>query len=88
MNYVFVIDTRALYVYNVTIRYEEGCTVPKVSEIVKKIKRNGCYKIREGREHEIWFSPATGEELQVPRHYAKELPTGTANSILRKAGLK
>lgn len=60
----------------------------KVSEIVKMIKRNGCYKIREDGNHEIWFSPSTGEELQIPRHYGKELPTGTANNILRKPGLK
>lgn len=60
----------------------------KVSEIVKKIKQKGCYKIREGSNHEIWYCPATGEEFPIPRHYAKELPQGTANSILKKAGLK
>ena len=60
----------------------------KVSEIVKKIKKKGCYKIREGGNHEIWYCPATGEEIPIPRHYGKELPTETANNILQKAGLK
>ncbi|MCI9531088.1 MAG: type II toxin-antitoxin system HicA family toxin [Lachnospiraceae bacterium] len=67
---------------------ERRKTVAKVSEIIKKIKKNGCYKIREGSNHEIWYCPVTREEFPVPRHYAKELPPGTANSILRKAGLK
>ncbi|MCI8284271.1 MAG: type II toxin-antitoxin system HicA family toxin [Firmicutes bacterium] len=60
----------------------------KVSEIVKKIKKKGCYKIREGRNHEIWYSPITDEEFPIPRHYGKELPTGTAHNILKKAGLR
>ncbi|MDE7211540.1 MAG: type II toxin-antitoxin system HicA family toxin [Lachnospiraceae bacterium] len=60
----------------------------KVSEIVKKLKRSGCYKIREGGNHEIWYCPTTGKEFPIPRHYGKELPTGTANDILQKAGLK
>lgn len=60
----------------------------KVSEIVRKIrKQTNCSKIREGRNHEIWLNPDTGKEFQVPRHYSKELPTGTANKILKDAGL-
>ncbi len=60
----------------------------KVSEIVKKIKKQtNCYLLREGRSHEIWLNPDTGKEFQIPRHYSKELPTGTANHILRDAGL-
>ena len=60
----------------------------KVSEIVKMIKKEThCYMIREGANHEIWLNPDTGEEFPIPRHYSKELPKGTANNILRKAGL-
>ncbi len=59
----------------------------KVSEMVKLIRKIGCYKIREGNNHEIWYSPVTGKKFQIPRHYAKELPTGTANNIRRDAGL-
>lgn len=60
----------------------------KVSELVKKIKKQtNCYILREGSNHEIWLNPNTGKIFQIPRHYSKELPTGTANSILRDAGL-
>lgn len=60
----------------------------KGSEIIKMIKKAGCYKIREGANHEIWFSPLTGKTFTVPRHYTQDVKTGTANSILKDAGLK
>ncbi len=59
----------------------------KVSEIVRLIKSIGCYKIREGAEHERWYSPITGKKFSVPRHYSKELPIGTEKSIRNDAGL-
>ena len=59
----------------------------KVSEMKKKLRKAGCYKIREGGNHEIWFSPATDEEFPVSRHNAEELPKGTSNSIMKAAGL-
>lgn len=59
------------------------------SELKKLIKKKTkCYCIREGSNHEIWKNPNTGEEFQIPRHPSKEVKTGTANSILRSAGLK
>ena len=59
----------------------------KVSELVRELKRAGCYKAREGSNHEIWKSPITNKKLQVPRHYSQELPPGTEQSIRRRAGL-
>ena len=32
--------------------------------------------------------PIQGEEFQIPRYPAKEVKTGTANNILKSAGLK
>ena len=60
----------------------------KVSEIVKLIKKIGCYKVKEGTNHERWYSPVTGKEFSVPRHYSKELKTTTEHSIRKDAGLK
>lgn len=60
----------------------------RVSEMKRKLKKAGCYKIREGTRHEIWYSPKTGEEFPVSRHNQEELPSGTAHSIERAAGLK
>ncbi|MCI9619471.1 MAG: type II toxin-antitoxin system HicA family toxin [Dorea sp.] len=60
----------------------------KVSEIIRIIKKQtNCYLLREGRNHEIWFNPDTRKEFQIPRHHSKELPTGTANNILKAAGI-
>lgn len=60
----------------------------RVSEIVKMIKKAGCWKVREGESHEIWYSPITGKKFSVSRHKTEELPPGTENSIKKDAGLK
>lgn len=59
----------------------------KVSELVKQIKKIGCYKVKEGANHEIWFSPVTGKQFTIPRHYSQELKTGTENNIRKDSGL-
>lgn len=56
-------------------------------ELVKLLSNNGCYLVKHGKEHDLWYSPITGKRFVVPRH-AKEVPSGTANSILKAAGLK
>lgn len=58
------------------------------SEIKRKLSKTKCYKIREGKNHEIWINPDTGKEFQIPRHSSKEVATGTANAILKDAGLR
>ncbi len=62
--------------------------MPKVSEKKRQLRAAGCYKIREGANHEIWYSPITGKRFTVPRHDAQELKTKTAESIDKEAGLK
>ena len=58
----------------------------KTSELIKRLKKSGCFKIREGRSHEIWESPITDKEFQVGRH-SKEIPKGTIEKIMKAAGL-
>jgi len=60
----------------------------KVSEMVRKIKKIGCYITDHGKKHDEWYSPITGKKFRVPRHQTQELPTGTAESIAKDAGLK
>lgn len=60
----------------------------KTSEIKRLLRKAGCTVSREGANHEIWFSPKTGEHFPVPRHNGQELKTKTAESIMRAAGLK
>lgn len=60
----------------------------KISELIKLLKQAGCYKTRSGANHDIWFSPITGKQFQLPRHGAKEVKAGLVHGIFKDAGLK
>lgn len=61
----------------------------KTSELIKILKKQaGATFLKHGGEHDFYYCPKTGNIVQVHRHQAKEVPTGTANKILRDAGLK
>ena len=59
----------------------------KKGELLKILKRGQCSFLRNGGNHEIWYSSKEQRKFQVPRH-SKEIPTGTVESILKQAGLK
>ncbi len=59
----------------------------KTSELIKILKRGGCYILRNGKKHDIWCSPKTEKEFPVPRHTSKEIPSGTCNNIKKDAGV-
>lgn len=59
----------------------------KTSELIKLLKKNGCYLYRNGKRHDIWYSPITGKQFPVPRYLSQDVPTGTCNSIKKDAGI-
>lgn len=59
----------------------------KTQELIKLLKKNNCYLLRNGKRHDIWYSEKTGRQFPVPRH-KQEMAVGTVNSILEDAGLK
>lgn len=59
----------------------------KRSELIKILKRSGCYFVHEGTKHEVWHSDITGKNFLIWRH-SKEVPTGTLEKILKEAGIK
>ena len=59
----------------------------KFSELRRRIEAAGCFIVRNGANHDIYFSPITGLKFPVGRHMSEEVPKGTERSILRKAGL-
>ncbi|MCH5342800.1 MAG: type II toxin-antitoxin system HicA family toxin [Acetatifactor sp.] len=59
----------------------------KTQELIKLLRQNKCHILRNGSRHDIWYSDITGKQFSVPRHKS-ELPSGTANNILKDAGLK
>ncbi len=60
----------------------------KTSELIKLLKKSGCYLVENGAEHDKWYSPLSDEYIRVPRHPSREIPKGTVNKILKDAGLK
>lgn len=56
-------------------------------ELKRQLKKIGCTILREGGNHEIWYSPLTGKQFPVGHHSKEEVPSGTLNSIKRMSGL-
>jgi predicted RNA binding protein YcfA (HicA-like mRNA interferase family) len=57
----------------------------KYNELIQKLEADGWYLHRQGK-HRIYRHPVKGQ-LTVPFH-SKEVPTGTAQRLLKDAGLK
>lgn len=60
----------------------------KYSELEKKLKEAGCYLVRKGKRHPIWYSPVTGLEFQTSYHKSQEVKKGTLMSICKDSGIK
>jgi predicted RNA binding protein YcfA (HicA-like mRNA interferase family) len=60
----------------------------KTSELIKLFGKKGIELVEHGKEHDKYYSPITGKYIRIPRHRSKEIPTGTADRILKDAGLK
>ncbi|MBR3625068.1 MAG: type II toxin-antitoxin system HicA family toxin [Bacteroidaceae bacterium] len=59
----------------------------KINELIKLLKKSGCYIERHGANHDIWFSPKTGNYFQVGRHKSQEIRVKTLESIKKSAGI-
>ncbi len=62
----------------------------KWNELLKKLKKAGYVYLRDAKgSHEYWHHPERkGSEEVIAKHGAKEVGTGLANKILKRAGLK
>ena len=58
------------------------------AELLRLLKKNDCTLVRNGGNHAIYFSPITGNQFPVGRHGKEEIPNGTLQNILKRAGLK
>lgn len=58
----------------------------KTSKLVSRLRRAGFVLVRHGKKHDIYEHPFTRRRVSVWRH-ARDIPTGTYQSILRDAGL-
>lgn len=60
----------------------------KTTELVKLLKQNGCQFVGSRKKHDMWYSPHSDSVVMIPRHGAKEVPSGTLDGMLKQAGLK
>ena len=61
----------------------------KGSELKKRITNVGWYFVRHGSKHDLYgHDDYSGVLIAIPRHESKEVPSGTANHILKQAGAK
>jgi predicted RNA binding protein YcfA (HicA-like mRNA interferase family) len=59
----------------------------KSSSLIKMIEKDGWFKVRTNGSHHV-FKHKIKSGLVVIPHPKKDVPIGTANSILKQAGLK
>ena len=53
----------------------------KFNQLTKRLRKAGCLIVRNGAEHDIWYSPITGLRASVPRHGSQEVPIGLLRKI-------
>ncbi len=51
----------------------------KRNNLLKHLRRNGCYLKRKGASHSLWCNPQTGHSEAVPRH--TEIPNRLAKKM-------
>jgi predicted RNA binding protein YcfA (HicA-like mRNA interferase family) len=60
----------------------------KASDLERMVIRAGWIQYRQTGSHRLFRHPVYKGLLSIPFHGSKEVPKGTASSILKKAGIK
>ena len=60
----------------------------KVREIISLIESDGWYLVTQKGSHRQFKHPTKLGRVTVPGNLGDDIPPGTANSILKQAGLK
>lgn len=60
----------------------------KYSELEAELKVAGCYIVRYGGNHPIWYSPITNETFTFGHHGSKEVPKFLERSVRKSSGVK
>jgi predicted RNA binding protein YcfA (HicA-like mRNA interferase family) len=63
-------------------------TFMKSSELLRLLKRDGWFEVRQKGSHIIMRHPVKPDMIPVPFHASKEMPKGTLRQILKMAGIK
>jgi mRNA interferase HicA len=54
-------------------------------KLIKHLSKSGCYLLREGGRHSVYFNPASGKVSTVPRH--PDVKQFTAEKICKDLGI-
>lgn len=60
----------------------------KTSELVRKLKKEGCLFHSHGKNHDWWYSPVTKQKFQVPRHAGQDIGIVLKKYIEKQSGVK
>jgi len=60
----------------------------KYSELERRLKKAGCYVVRNGARHPIWKSPITGKLFETGNHKSEEVKPGTLRKIIQMSGVE
>jgi predicted RNA binding protein YcfA (HicA-like mRNA interferase family) len=60
----------------------------KYSELLRILKKDGCYEIRQSGSHIIMKHTTKPNTIPVPFHASKEVKKGTLNQILKMAEIQ
>lgn len=53
----------------------------KYSELKRRLRKAGCFLLRQGGRHEVWKNPANGHTTMIGRHDAEEVKKKTLQTI-------
>jgi len=60
----------------------------KVRDVIKMVERDGWHLDRTRGDHRQFVHSTKPGTVTIPGHPSDELPLGTLNSVLKRAGLK
>lgn len=60
----------------------------KFSELLRILKKDGWYEIRQSGSHIIMRHPSKRNQISVPSHSSEEVKKGTLKSILKDAEIE
>ena len=60
----------------------------KYAEVHRKLRKAGCFIVRNGARHPIWKSPLTGSLFETSYHESEEIKPGTKMDIEKRSGVK
>ena len=60
----------------------------KISEFIRKLKKQGIKFESHGTRHDWYYNPQNGKRTQIPRHQNQDIPKGLVERILKDLDLK